>query len=478
MSSKKKIVEFVVVLAFLIPQFFLNIRETQDWGDDFAMYLIEAKNIAFDRPVGETSHINNSRVMLGPQNYPVGYPLLLAPVVKRCGIDFYSLLLYQNIFFVLALVFGFIFLRRYFSFISSFLLTLVFAYSPALVSFKGEVLSDIPFWMFLNLVVILMMKKRSWGGIIIMAMVTAFAIHIRSIGYTLVISTLIFWLIDDYKDRKVLSELKKYLFYIIPLLVVYFLLKFIYPINSSYFFIDKPITIDTMAAQLSYNIYKLEDFFRGYQVTDYYFITITCASFFVTFLFIGIVLELKRDLFSFVNILTFFFMLVVIIYPYGDAGFRLILPLISVFCFYFATGLKQTLIKLELKNNFALILCALIYMATYYKPIKEINAHTNDLIDGPVTKEFSELLNFFKKNQIINKKIGVDKSRALALYSKNKYVSLSDSCFQKDVNEFNLDYLITHYSATSELKKQLAADTTKFKPIYGNAAFNLYSVKK
>ncbi len=477
MGSGKKIIEFIIVLAFLLPHLFLNIRETQDWGDDFAMYLIEAKNIASDKAINETGHIDNARVMLGPQSYPIGYPLLIAPLIKKAGIDFSSLIVYQSVFLVLALFFGFIFLRNYFSFISSILLTLVMAYNPAMVSFKTEVLSDISFWMFLNLVVVLMIKNRSLTGIIIMACVTAFAIHIRSIGYTLAISTLTFWLIKDYRTKTILTEKKKYIFYIIPLAIVFFLLKIVYPINSSYFFINKPVTADSMALQLSYNIYKLDDFFRFYQVNDYYFITVVCAAFFITFLCIGIAVELKRQTFSFINILTFFFLLVVIIYPYGDAGFRLILPLLSLFCFYFAIGLKQTLVKLELKNSFILVICAVLYLITYYKPVKELHQHRNDIVDGPVTKEFSDLLTFFKNNNIINKRIGVDKSRAMALYSKNKCVSLSDSCFHKDVNEFKLDYVLTHYSATSELKKQLASDTNLFKPLYQNGAFNLYTVK-
>lgn len=478
MKFPKKIAELLLVVALLLPHLFLNIRHTQDWGDDFAMYLIEAKNIAEHKPVGETRHVSNPNVMLGPVNYPVGYPLLISPLVKN-GIDYYKLNLLQSVFLIIALFFGFVFLRNFFSRTASILMTLILAYNPSLMGFKIEVLSDIAFWMFLNMIILLVLKNRAILGIVLLAALTGFSIHLRSIGYVLALSSVLFWLINDLKNKTISTEIKKYTIYIVTLLVVFFGIKILYPVNSDYPFSGNRITLDNIASQLSYNVATLGEYFKYYRVKDYYFIPLIFAAFFISFLLLGFALELKRNAFSFLNILTVLSVGIVIVYPFGDAGYRLILPLIFVFSYYFIIGFGQTLSKLELRGKTVVVIGAFIYMATYIKPNAEIHENGFKPVDGPVTMEFAQLLNFMNKNNIKHKMIGVDKSRALALYSDNKFASLSDSCFAKDITNLKLDYVINHYTQTSELKKQLAeADTARLKSIYNNAAFKMYEVRK
>lgn len=478
MKFPKKIAELLLVVALLLPHLFLNIRHTQDWGDDFAMYVIEAKNIADNKPVGETRHVTNPRVMLGPVNYPVGYPLLISPLLKN-GVDYYKLTFLQSVFLIITLVFGFIFLRNYFSRTASILMTMILAYNPSLMGFKIEVLSDISFWMLLNIIILLIIKNKSLLGFVLIAALTGFSIHIRSIGYVLALSTLLFWLITDLRNKTLHTEVKKYTIYIITLLVFFFGIKILFPVNSDYPFSSNRISADNIASQLSYNIATIGDYFKYYRVENYYFIPLIFAAVFTSFLLIGFILELRRSTFSFLNILCVLSVGIVIVYPFGDAGYRLILPLIFVFSYYFIIGLGQTLSKLELRGKTAVVICALTYMGTYIKPNKEIHENGFKPVDGPVTMEFAQLLNFMNENKIRHKMIGFDKSRALALYSDNKFASLSDSCFAKDINDLKLDYVLTHYSQTSDLKKQLAnADTTRLKSIYHNGAFNLYEVRK
>ncbi len=442
------------------------------------MYLIEAKNIADHKPVGETRHVTNPNVMLGPVNYPVGYPLLISPLVKN-GIDYYKLNLLQSVFLIITLVLGFIFLRNYFSRTASILMTMILAYNPSLMGFKIEVISDLSFWMFLNIIILLVLKSRSLPGVIAIAALTGFSIHIRSIGYVLALSTILYWLINDIRNKTLSVEFKKYTIYIVTLLVVFFGIKILYPVNSDYPFSGNRISADNIASQLSYNIATLGEYFRYYHVENYYFIPLIFAAFFISFLLLGFVLELKRKAFSFLNILCVLSVSIVAVYPFGDAGYRLILPLIFVFCYYFIIGLGQTLSKLELRGKTAVVICALIYMGTYIKPNMEIHENGFKPVDGPVTMEFAQLLDFMNENNIKHKMIGVDKSRALALYSDNKFASLSDSCFAKDISNLKLDYVINHYTQTSEVKKQLAdSDTSRLKSIYNNAAFKMYEVRK
>jgi hypothetical protein len=65
--------------ALLLAAFLLGIaifygftlRPGHDWGDDFAMYVHHAKNIALGLPYNQTGYIWNPRFpMMGPPTYP------------------------------------------------------------------------------------------------------------------------------------------------------------------------------------------------------------------------------------------------------------------------------------------------------------------------------------------------------------------------------------------------------------------------
>lgn len=62
------------------------------WGDDWAQYVLHARNLATGRPYADTGYIFNPDVAyLGPTNYPPGLPLLLAPVVALFGVNVVAL---------------------------------------------------------------------------------------------------------------------------------------------------------------------------------------------------------------------------------------------------------------------------------------------------------------------------------------------------------------------------------------------------
>jgi hypothetical protein len=74
----------VTVCAFYVAA----IRPGHDWDDDSAMYILHARNLAEGRAYTDTGYIFNPEyAALGPQSYPPGFPILLAPLWALRGLD-------------------------------------------------------------------------------------------------------------------------------------------------------------------------------------------------------------------------------------------------------------------------------------------------------------------------------------------------------------------------------------------------------
>ncbi len=126
-----------------------TLRSGQDWGGDFAMYIMHARNIAEGIPYGQTGYIINPSVpSLGPRTYPPVYPMLLSPIYRFFGMDFRAMKLELVVMFalflgVLCVAFG---RNRAPGF--SVALVLFVAANPLFWEFKDHIRSDIPFLLF------------------------------------------------------------------------------------------------------------------------------------------------------------------------------------------------------------------------------------------------------------------------------------------------------------------------------------------
>src|SRR6266404_7192237 len=97
----------VVTLILTIGAFYIaTIREGQVWGDDFALYIHHAKNIAYAHSYADTGYVYNPHYpVLGPKAYPPLFPLLLAPVYRVMGLNLTSMKVLNILFFLMALCF-------------------------------------------------------------------------------------------------------------------------------------------------------------------------------------------------------------------------------------------------------------------------------------------------------------------------------------------------------------------------------------
>ena len=176
----------------------------QDWGGDFAGYILQARSIAED---GVSSFVSASRFVVenstsqsfAPVTYPWGFPLLLAPAYALFGLDMIALKCVPLLFHLLLLAllwFGF---APYHPGPWRIALVALFAFNPYLLTFLNRILSDVPFLFFSTLTVLVMVRivvdRRRIispaGDAILLGTLLAASFFIRSNG-ALLLPTLLF----------------------------------------------------------------------------------------------------------------------------------------------------------------------------------------------------------------------------------------------------------------------------------------------
>lgn len=77
-----------LLLALVAAAHLAALRPGHDWGDDFAQYVLHARNLVEGTAYAETGYLYNPGYpQLGPPNYPPVTPALLAPVYWAWGLD-------------------------------------------------------------------------------------------------------------------------------------------------------------------------------------------------------------------------------------------------------------------------------------------------------------------------------------------------------------------------------------------------------
>jgi hypothetical protein len=143
----------VVVLAGAVLAIMLH-RNGHNQGDDFALYLRQARSI-FDGDIGQVVADNrfsvlNSGGAFSPIAYPWGFPLLLAPFVHQWGLDYDRLKLVEVACFCAWIVLAHGVVRRRLGRGVALAIAAVMATTPVLLLHTDQLLSEFPHAMVLG----------------------------------------------------------------------------------------------------------------------------------------------------------------------------------------------------------------------------------------------------------------------------------------------------------------------------------------
>lgn len=151
LASKSARSLLLVLIAVFAVQL-ITIRDNVPLGSDASLYLLHARNIVEGRPYAETGYVvNPSRPDHSPVTYPPGLPLLLAPVYAFAELDLGPYKVEMVLLLVMACAAVFAVARPRVGHWPALIVVASLGFLPYTFRFKNDILSDIPFLVFLYL---------------------------------------------------------------------------------------------------------------------------------------------------------------------------------------------------------------------------------------------------------------------------------------------------------------------------------------
>jgi hypothetical protein len=409
---------WVLPVILSIGLFYLvTIRQGHAWGDDFSMYIHHAKNLAGGIPYGQTGYIYNPyihlytsyQVQIGPQTYPPVVPLLLTPIYYFWGLNLNAFKVGLILTFILALV---VVARAFKDYLSPpWLAALVFilGFNPYFWQFKDNIVSDLPFLLFIYLSLFLI--RRSYESIEargkLNALLVGLSIYLaygtRSIGLLLIPCLLIY---DFINYRKVTA----FAVQVVCFAGVFIFLQNLLLHNDSSYADHLGLSIGVIAHHISEYPKALSEFWlNGYNKPLRFglFAIVSILS------VIGYFSSLRRRIGCY-EIFFAIYLAAIVVLPIYD-GIRFLIPVIPLYLLYALVGLKEIFSGRERAGVpvFASLMVAVVitYVGQYTKlefgPIRE----------GVIKSEAQQFFEYVRGKTDENDTFVFRKPRALALFT-------------------------------------------------------------
>lgn len=492
--SKNRSLLLLVIL--LLPLFYINVKDSHDWGDDFAQYFIQARNIlennsqtdnglVFDRETGEYAL----------KAYPVGFPLILAVSWLCFGDSILVSSLALSFFFFAFGIVSFFYFRKYFSEAISILLTLIIIYNPLTIGFKREILSDVPFSFFFLLGVLLFQSDRkNILYFMVTGIVWGMALSIRGMGATLFLAAG-FLLVSIILNIAMKKEKKDQLFFLIrkgavvafSALLFYLLLNAVlFPIPSTgilQFYADAMSGenfVKWLALNYDYYYHVFLNFFAT-MGENFQWVSTISKYLLVALLPFGIIVAWFRKA-GYDDWLFLAYLLILFIYPYLGGGFRFLLPVMPLMMKYIFTGFSSVISLAKVKSSVPAAVFLFIILIQYTPGIigqvKSMDYSEQGPQEAPAVEAFQYIGSMPDDAVVV-----FLKPRALSYYSGKRAAYVARNVKPEEIRDL-FRRMNAHYfllcSQNEEvydaiLLKFIEAHKSDLRSIWKNESFELYT---
>jgi len=450
-----------LLLAFLVTGFVvinvLTLHDGHNWGGDFSRYIRQAQNILENKPYDFSYNLDPWA------NYPAGFPLLLAPLIKIFGLNYKILKLPNILYWLIFLCALYPIMKKRIGEKNALLGIMVLATSPYFFLFKQNILSELPFVAFLYPGIYFFEKyfnqekKASSQKIYLIAISLLLffcCVFIRIIGFVIFISAL-FYIVVTKKDK---TALMATLGATAACMIALFLSK---TSIESYLFEFSYISLYERI--LAFNVHILYTFLQFVlffipvktNFTIMFFsvlspiISLMFYSIFLFMIFSFIYKTIKRSL-GLIDCFSMFYLLAIITWGV-ESGPRYILPLVGLMIIFFVESFNFAYtIFLRGKSNafhpIKDILIQIFFLMIIFHNIISIALVFNfsdDAIKSPVT---AEMVAWVKQNTTPHDRFMHVKPRVWGLLTGRKATTFTNHPQDKNIKErirkFNIDYLV------------------------------------
>ena len=142
-TNIRLLVPLLIVLVLIL--YAAAVRDGHNWGGDFSQYILHAQNLLQDRDYTDLGYVQTTYNPVGPRAYPPGYSLSLVPLLYLFGLNFSALKLGVVLFFGIALSVYWYLARAHLPLSWSLGCLMFLAFTPWMLKFSNNVLSDIPY---------------------------------------------------------------------------------------------------------------------------------------------------------------------------------------------------------------------------------------------------------------------------------------------------------------------------------------------
>ena len=484
-SQPKMILRGSVILLLLLPLLFINVNSSHNWGGDFAQYINQAKCVFEGKNQSDTGYIfNNQDSFLGPPSYPVGFPLLLAPVYYFFGNNIRAFL-YLITFFLMALgIIYFKICRKYFTYTFSVILLASLLFNPWLLRFKANILSDIPFtFLFLSSVLFYMHRlqqsRTQVASSILLGLLIGFTILIKSIGFVIIVAIFIDKFIWFIKLHKKEGRFDFRIFYnsliVLPTVILFYVLVnyLIFPSESeSFSFFPELLDFENLSENIGRKYRSYTRMIKEFFSEDHLIGALTLTLFLLGFIK---KLIIRADIIDYIFIL---FLSILILFP-AYQGYRYLFPVIPFILIYILYGLSSISLGYKLKKEYQSLILGIVLLLSYFTGIREELKPENHPRRGPQAEYAVEAFDYIVQNTDENAVFAFLKPRVLALYTSRRATGFGGvkdiSDMDRKFSELGVEYLFTVDELKSErLDNYLSQFGYKLEQLWSNNRCVIY----
>ncbi len=473
-----------VLLALAIAAigvfWFASIRAGTPWGDDWAMYVHHAKNLASGRAYDDTGFIHNPHFpTYAPRTYPPGFPLMLVPLYATFGVHFTALKIPVIASFVLALLAVAVYYRRDMSPAAILLIVLCVGLNPVNWELKEYILADFPFMLFVMLAApaidrlyTLPQPGARHGALIGLCIYAAYST--RTVGALFIPSLLVF---DLLARQRVTRQFVVVTATFVSLAV---LQSLVLPPDTGYLAMfahyremgPREIWADVVARAAHYRLAAADLWTMGQGrpearriYSDLFFALATA----------GLVIRMAMRL-SPVDVFVTTYVLTIFVFP-GFQGIRFLSPILP-FAFAYVVGLVDRVPRLAVR--WALLAVLIGPLGCFYGFFYG-NAEWRSSPAGPHTPAARALFEYVRNHTAEDAVFIVGKPRALSLYTDRKAAVYHEPGDKTELIRYMRDsgarYVVTGIPDNPGFDEWVSNDKAHFRQVYETGGLRLFEAR-